>query len=530
MINYWWVTRPKRKLNSVPDVLAVFAEKALNQVWLGQRSSHLSIEDALETEGLKREGERRDQTGGGARTYQSWLMSLGLIFTQTNTKQLRLTLAGEAIINGESPVKILSNQIIKYQFPSSYSLGRGVQVNKRFKIHPFWFLLKLMMDTRIQWLTQEEIAKIVIVEAENETDTHYEYIVKRLVEFRNSGDLCLQKDFFDIYRGSKRTVNPAHPFSNLLDIANTMMNWLEYTQFVIREDGKMRIIEEAVDEVRTILMHMLPFIDRPQEHEYFQRKYGLDPLHRKDTRNLNASQTVTALMIDEHRIKQAFISLSLKSPIGGITTKVIDTISEKIGISDKLVEEILQKNYPHGSIGAFMTSYFEMAFNGREECRDFEIATSEIFDSVFHFKSKHIAGGAREVPDVLLIADDAGYQAIIDTKAYSKYDLDTKQRDRMIYHYIPDIYNYSTSQLPLGFFSYIAGGFKTTISSPLKKIVEATKVNGAAMPVANFIKMVEMHAERPYNKIQIKNIFSINRKVELNDIIYVDNMKVAETK
>lgn len=35
MINYWFVSRPKRKLNSVPDVLSVFAEKALHEVWSG---------------------------------------------------------------------------------------------------------------------------------------------------------------------------------------------------------------------------------------------------------------------------------------------------------------------------------------------------------------------------------------------------------------------------------------------------------------------------------------------------------------
>lgn len=54
MLNYWWVTRPKRKLNSVPEVLAAFADMSLNQEWEGQRDSHLAYEDALETAGLKR--------------------------------------------------------------------------------------------------------------------------------------------------------------------------------------------------------------------------------------------------------------------------------------------------------------------------------------------------------------------------------------------------------------------------------------------------------------------------------------------
>ena len=51
MLNYWWVTRPKRKLDSVPEVLSVFADISLNQVWNGQRGTQLAYEDALEEAG-----------------------------------------------------------------------------------------------------------------------------------------------------------------------------------------------------------------------------------------------------------------------------------------------------------------------------------------------------------------------------------------------------------------------------------------------------------------------------------------------
>ena len=54
MLNYWWVTRPKRKLNSIPEVLAAFADLSLNEEWDGQRNSHLAYEDALELAGLQR--------------------------------------------------------------------------------------------------------------------------------------------------------------------------------------------------------------------------------------------------------------------------------------------------------------------------------------------------------------------------------------------------------------------------------------------------------------------------------------------
>lgn len=66
-----------------------------------------------------------------------------------------------------------------------------VKVSGRFKIHPFQFLLKILSDSRIGYLTQEEIAKIIITEAETEKD--FEKIISRLIEFRNFGDSCLEK-------------------------------------------------------------------------------------------------------------------------------------------------------------------------------------------------------------------------------------------------------------------------------------------------------------------------------------------------
>ena len=424
MLNYWWVTRPKRKLNSIPEVLASFANLSLNQEWEGQRDSHLAYESALEEAGLKRKGERRDQTGGGARTYKAWLVSLGLIFSQESTGKIKLTLAGEAIMNGDSPVEVLKDQILKYQFPSSFSMGRGVQVNDRFKVHPFWFLLKLLSDNRVSYLTEDEIAKVVVTEAENESNKCFESVVAHLIDYRSYGDKCLDEDFFEKYKSSKGEVNPEHPFSHLTDLANTLMNWLEYTQLAKREEGKIAILDDKRDEVNRIISEPLKFVDRPEKHEYFQRKYGLDPKHKKDSRNLALTQTVTARMIDIQKIKQAFIALSLKRPIKRISTEVVDYIVSTTGVDGKLTEDILIEFYPHGAIGGFMTEYFEMAFKGTEEAVQFEVATTELFKDVFGFDAIHLGQtGSKSAPDVLLLSDSDGYQAIIDNKAYSKYNI-----------------------------------------------------------------------------------------------------------
>ena len=517
MLNYWWVTRPKRKLNSIPEVLSTFAEQALDEEWQGQRGTHLSLEEALEQAGLKRIGERRDQTGGGARTYKAWVVSLGLIFIQESTGKLKLTLAGEAIMAGESPVEVLKHQILRYQFPSSFSLSRGVQVSQRFKIRPFRFLLRLLSDSRLDYyLTEEEIAKIIITEAETEKDVCYENIVTRLIQFRNHGDSCLSADFFDLYKPSKGEINPAYPYRHLTDIANTLVNWIEYTQLAKRNDeGQLVILDDKRDEVQSILSVTPPFIDRPEQHEYFQRKYGIDPKHSKDTRNLTATRTVTHTMIAEQKIKQAFISESLKTPIGRITTAIIDKIVDMTGIDAQLVEETLLRLYPRGAIGSFMTEYFEMAFRGRDDATEFELATVELFKNAFDLRAEHV-GPLGLTPDVLVLSDPEGFIGIIDNKAYSKYTISNDHRNRMVHNYIPRYR--SGHEHPLAFFSYISGGFGNSINAQIKSIVDETNVHGSAISVSNVITLVDLYSQRGYNHARLKDILSLDRQVLLADL------------
>ena len=523
MLNYWWVTRPKRKLDSVPEVLAAFADISLNQEWTGQRGTQMAYEEALEKAGLKRVGARRDQSGSGGRTYGAWLVSLGLIFNQAETGNIKLTLAGEAIMNGDSPVDVLKGQVLKYQFPSAFSLGRGVQVNERFKIRPFRFLLRLLSDDRLgKYLMQDEIAKIAAVDAVNETPAVYEAVVQKIFRFREVGDACLAPDFFELYKPGRGDVNPDHPYSHLQDMANTMINWLEYTQLCKRNDEKQLVIlEEKQAEVDVILSSVPPFIDRPADHEFFQRKYGLDPKHRKDTRNLEKTKTVTARIIAEQKIRSAYIRISLAKPITGITPGLIAEITDETGITTDLVEEILQKAYPHGSVGAFMASYFEMAFKGRDECTEFEVATTELFRDVFGYDARHLGQtGSKSAPDVLLLSDSDGYQAVIDNKAYSKYSISGDHHNRMVHNYLERISNYSPSAYPIGFFSYISGGFGKSIDKQIQDEVQESGVHGSGITVSNFIKMIENHQNgvRRYSHKDLRNILGLDRQVMLKDV------------
>ena len=104
------------------------------------------------------------------------------------------------------------------------------------------------------------------------------------------------------------------------------------------------------------------------------------------------------------RVKKFVIALVLKETIGGINAILIESISEQIGIKSSVITEISQKNFPHSSIDAFMSNYFETTFYGREQCREFEEATATIFREIFKFNSTWLgsASSSRTVPDILL--------------------------------------------------------------------------------------------------------------------------------
>ncbi len=516
-LNYWWVTRPKRKLNSIPEVLGVFSNVALSAQWSGSRNIHIQFEDELEKAGLKRIGERRDHSGSGGRTYQAWLSSLGLIFIQNNTGIPFLTLAGNAIMQGNSPIEIMKMQILKYQFPSPF--GIKTKVSDKFHIHPFIFLLRLLSDKRIAYLTEEEIAKIVITNAFDESEKCYENVVESIKRFRSYGDDSLPRDFIQEHAPSSGKVNYAHPYSHLLDTANTIANWLEYTQLVQRNGAKsISISSGKVDEVNYLINKRWDFINRPEDHEYFQRKYGLDPYHQKDTRNLINTSTVTSEIIETQRIRQAFIALSMCKPVSRINSEIIKEIADRTGTNKNLVEKTIYKEYPRGAIGGFLSNYYEMAFKGRDECKEFEIATTSIFSEVFGFEAKHLGQtGSKSAPDILLISDNQKYQAIIDNKAYSEYSISGDHHNRMVHNYLEHITGYSNCSYPIGFFSYIAGGFTKNIDKQIQKEVNESGICGSAINVSNMIRLVENNQKNHLTHQSIKDLFSINRQIVLSD-------------
>lgn len=505
--DYWWVTRPKRKLNPIPEELAAFSAVALGKKWTHNRELHICFEEELESSGTKRIGERRDASGSGGRTHAAMLYSLGLWFEKND--KVFLTLAGEAILDGKSPIEILKKQVIRFQYPSAYS--NAVKVTPRFRIRPFVFLLKLLADDRLEnYLTQEEIAYIVAINAENESDRCYESVLRRIIDYRSKGNVIFDEEYFASHQAS---------VSNLMDVSNTMMNWLDYTQLIYRERKIIGLCEDKKDEVISIVNEQGTLLQYPIDSDVYQRKYGVDPWHQKDTRNLLNTQTVSSSSLDRNRILRAFFAYSSLHPVSRIDGQIVDYICNIAGTDESFTERVLIQSYPHGAIGGYLSNYRDMAFQGRDEAVDFEKATTNLFAEVFGYTSKHLGQlGAKSAPDVLLISDSESYQAIIDNKAYSKYSISGDHHNRMVHNYLGNIGSYSQSVFPIGFFTYISGGFATNINAQLLREHEESGVNGSCITVSNLIYLIESHMENAFTHKELKDLFGCNRQIMLSDI------------
>ena len=139
----------------------------------------------------------------------------------------------------------------------------------------------------------------------------------------------------------------------------------------------------------------------------------------------------------------------------------------------------------------------------------------------FKYSAKHLGQtGSKSAPDILLLSDSNGYQAIIDNKAYSQYTISGDHHNRMVHNYLKNISTYSNSTYPIGFFSYIAGGFGKTIDKQLKDEVTESGVPGSGITVSNFIKMIENQQNdiRTYSHEDLKKIFGLGRQIKLEDI------------
>jgi hypothetical protein len=507
-INHWWTTRPKRKLITLVDVLRVFLAVAEGKQWSRNRDLHREFENALEENGLKGEGDRRDGQAGGARTYAAWLLSFGLWF-EDSSSLVRPTFAGEDLVKGVAPVPIITEQLLNFQYPSPFS--QKTRVNLRFRIFPFRFILKLLLQPKLNgMLSKAEIARFVITKAE--TDKDLNSVVESITAYRNSNedDSIFDDSFVQTYGN----------ITKLEDTANTFINQLEYTQLIGRIDGesKVFILDSQKSEVVKLLSKPNSLITRIDgEYEFFQRKYGLGLHHKRDDRKFSTVSNVSASQAEKSKVLLALSDILANQPIKSISKDILNRISEKTGVELRSVERIITSVGVQPSYDIFEEKYLQLSMSGRSFATEFEQATEGIFGvEGFGFDTKWI-GSKPNNPDILAISANKGneYLGILDTKAYKQYSIDGNHQRVMTQVYIPKYtkYNHNGINVELDFFSYIAGGFKSTIDKGIDIIYKQTAIKGFAITAQELLLLLQKHRKSPISKQEFKRLFTLNRQI-----------------
>lgn len=507
---HWFVSRQKRQLTSILPALVAFSDVCVGKVW--DRVLQLEFEDELQKRSITEHGKLRARKtgdgGGGIRTLFKQMRDLGLVFAEDETNKCRLTLIGESLVKGDiSFVDGMRMQLQKYQYPSATSCKGTGSVAKRFNVHPFQFMFRLLVDDRLDnYITMDEMQLIVIHCADSDSSACFETVVSDILFYRKTNTL------------RKSVASPADKdVKTYWNIANTLFNYISATQYVDRGKASLILRPERRSNVLRFIQDKPKFIPHPEFQENYIRAFGRGTA-AKDLRDFEKEGTKSQQELIERRIRQEFVLLSLKKPISKVTTDIVYSISNGTGISEIVVERVLLANYPQGNIDDFFTSYRDLAHMGVAGATEFEIATVELFENVFHMRAEHV-GPIGNTPDVFVESKEYCFCGILDNKAYKNgYSIIGDHKRRMIDEYIPNYKSYGHTNLPLQFFSYIAGSFGNNIDKQIKEIVDQTSVKGSAMPVDILIDFAEDYEKNGYTHEDIKRLFSVGRQAKLSDI------------
>ena len=421
-----------------------------------------TVQDALYEElgtlGVKGSGSVRDHNSGGFRTYLAQLSCLGLVYKDPSDGW-KTTIAGNLMLDHQNPLDVLRVQLIRHQYPSTYSEGHNIKVHPDIKVKPFILLLDLMNDEKLDGLTTQEMA-IPVVYGHNANC--YDLCVQKILAVRENKNSLngIIEDPLDLYTPRAKDRSLEKGLEDVLNIANTAKNYLLSAQLIqSSEDRRWRAV---CDENVAFLTPLINeerhyYIPIQEDKNSFQRAYGRGN-REKDNRGLNRATDGFSRFIQSR-----FIGAINASPFSLDTEAFIKECAKNYG---KLENEIWL------AIGPVLPKrrcierdvYLQYARSGGTLSREFELATTAIFKKLGFSDSIHIGQRksklAREggFPDIYIKAKDMEFCGMADTKATAKFKVSFNDRNKLRDFY-RESYREIDPDTPLAFYLYIAGGF-----------------------------------------------------------------------
>jgi hypothetical protein len=498
----WMVPRNKRDIPAwkIAQLLSIFQQMAGQRQWSGNSQLQVMFRRELERLGLKRPGRQRDENPGGDRTYAKQLECLGLVFKRPN-KSYGLTLAGQAIVDGTPPLRILQTQLLRHQYPSAYGFSQNIWVDPAVRVKPFIFILELLRRPDIQNLSDEELI-IPVVYGHNHDCL--ELCAQKIIALRGGRELrtLIDNPAQDLYTVKAKSQTVDKRLEDAWEIANTFSCYASSTNLVLVDGSERRQRIYFNPAVESLFVQEAAnrdvFLPQPENQESFQRAYGRWSAGR-DSR-ADAELVPATLDLEMGCITAQLRDYCETHADSQFPESFLNHLIADYGYTAVKVQQAAGQMLPR------VRTIFDERFIELSTCRGdnrvarlFEEAICAIFRDRLHFTAEHTGVRSREgvggYADIFIRAIDQRYCAILDAKSYSRYDLPAQDIRAMIHDYVPSY----RELLPAGevaeleFSGYVAGGLSPSIPDRLRDISGPTGIPCTAMSARKLLELASQY-------------------------------------
>lgn len=524
----WMFPRSKRKihpwfLTQTCKLLSLENEEK----WSGNQKVQNRFCSLLEKNKIKRQGQQYCSNSGGPRTYISQLKCLGLIFKKDGS--LNFTRAGDQLLKNDSPLSVLQKLLLRFQYPSPYSLS--IKLDPKIRVKPFIFILRLMSnESGLGYLSKSEFIIPIIYGHDFNSFNICKQKIERLRQGESITDVIDSNNDLWTPRGKDR--NFEKNLVDINDIANTAKNYLQSARLIIeRNENGQKVYEIDPDYHELIISEMNneDFIVNHEDEESFQRQFGcLD--RTKDTRNLIKSyEKKDKISIIKDFIQAHFLEYCGQNFFEEIPTEFIEEMKKNYGFNHNdiinAIEPIMKK-----SLTFFEEEFLSLA-KGEGCPKKFEDSLTLIFNKKLYFNAINTSNrkrpkGVGAYADILVVDLGGNSCGLIDAKAYSKYDLPSNDYIKMKNNYILNYEELKEAKSKkLEFCLYVAGGFNSTsIRNKLNEFLKEVSTPVSAITARNLLEICnKINSSEQQSKI--REIFRLGKLIERDDISSImDNL------
>jgi hypothetical protein len=479
---------------------------------------------ALEETELIRPGVPYDPHSGGPRTYEAQMKCLGLIFQRADNS-IWLTKAGYDLARESAPLPILQSLLLHQQYPSVYSRLSKVKIHPQVKIKPFLFVLEILHDPEIKYLTREELCIPVIYGHNREC---LKICIEKILKIRNGVSLrdVIDDKEHDLYSSRSRKSTFDKRLIDVRAIANTCKNYLQACCLVGIDNtqvGEQIYFNTEMEEIYQQALAKADEYIALDNEEAFQRRYGAWD-GRKDTRSLVLHETIDA-PVEEAIILSHFMKHCGERIVSDIPESFYEEMNRGYGFERSIVKESLEGFLPK-TLDYFEATFIGLSVGGIARAVQFEKATCEIFRNRLHFAATHTGSLKRPngekggYADVFAVALDEKHCGIIDTKAISNYSLPSDDFYKMTGNYIPNYKELAPERLyELEFVTYVAPSFSNRINTALKKVAKKTGKPCSAISAKEIISVAKKKIEKT-DQCKLREVFAKGEKISSFDFVF----------